>query len=378
MNRYIGEVLGGFLRFAGRWTGRMGPREPERILVVKTHAIGDLLMVTPSIAALRRLFAESYLAVLTGRWSADVLLGNPDVDEVIKFPDELLFRHSVVGLLWLVKRLRAQRFDLAAIFQASGAVQVLIALAGVPVRIGFDMNGSGFSLTRRLPWSPNSDRFIGDNYLDLPRELGFSDAAPASVLVLSEREREAAFERYVEPFANRGEMLIAICPGGGRNPRDKVSAKRWPADRFAEVALKLAQEFRARVLVLGGTDDEAAVSAVMDRIPFKGIRPERITLRELACLISFCSLVVTNDSAPVHIAAALKVPCVAVYGPTNPLAVGPPVDTHYVVKSEVECSPCYSNERFPGCDNPICMKEIAVEAVLNQALSALRARGNGI
>ncbi len=373
MNKLLGNVLGEFLSLFSRNVGK-DDEPPERVLVVKTHAIGDLLMVTPSIAALRRLFPEAHLAVLTGRWSADVLRGNPDVDEVIGFPDELLFRHSVLGLMRLAQRVRAMRFDLAAIFQSSGAVQALIALAGVPMRIGFDLAGSGFSLTTRLAWSPNSDRFIGDNYMDLPREIGFADATPASVLVLSEAERQAAFERHVEPFANRGEMLVAICPGGGKNPRDKVNAKRWPADRFAQVALKLAQEFRARVLVLGGADDEAAVGAVMDRIPFKGIRPERTTLRELACLISFCSLVITNDSAPVHIAAALKVPCVAVYGPSNPLAVGPPVDTHYALKSELECSPCYSNERFPGCDNPVCMKDIAVEAVLNQALSALQAR----
>jgi len=184
-----------------------------------------------------------------------------------------------------------------------------------------------------------------------------------------------AFDKHLAEHVNPGERLIAVCPGGGKNPRDKVNAKRWPAGRFAEAALTLAQETGSKVLVLGGQGDEAALSAVIDRIPFKGIRPKGMTLRELAGLISFCSLVVTNDSAPVHIAAALEVPCVTIYGPTNPLAVGPRVATHHVVKSSAECSPCYSNERFPGCRDPFCLRDIAVEAVLKAARKALAEKG---
>ncbi len=367
-------MLGGLLRIAGRRTGRMRQQEPERILVIKTHAIGDLLMVTPSISALRQLFPRAHLAVLSGKWSADVLKGNPDIDAVIEFPDELLFKHSIGGLLRLAKRIGVMRFDLAAIFQPSAPVQAIAALAGVPRRIGLDRNGSGFSLTTRLAWRPNSERFIGDNYMDLPRELGFDGAAPRSVLVLSDAERQAAFDRHLAEYVNCGERLIAVCPGGGKNPRDKAWAKRWPADRFAQVALTLSQKTGARVLVLGGQGDEAALSAVIDRIPFKSICPKGTTLRELAGLISFCSLVVTNDSAPVHIAAALEVPCVTIYGPTNPLAVGPRIATHHVVKSSAECSPCYSNERFPGCDDPFCVRDIAVETVLKAARKALAER----
>lgn len=374
LNKLVGSVLGGLLRIAGRRTGRMRQQEPERILVIKTHAIGDLLMVTPSISALRQLFPRAHLAVLSGKWSADVLKGNPDIDAVIEFPDELLFKHSIGGLLRLAKRIGVMRFDLAAIFQPSAPVQAIAALAGVPRRIGLDRNGSGFSLTTRLAWRPNSERFIGDNYMDLPRELGFDGAAPRSVLVLSDAERQAAFDRHLAEYVNCGERLIAVCPGGGKNPRDKAWAKRWPADRFAQVALTLSQKTGARVLVLGGQGDEAALSAVIDRIPFKSICPKGTTLRELAGLISFCSLVVTNDSAPVHIAAALEVPCVTIYGPTNPLAVGPRIATHHVVKSSAECSPCYSNERFPGCDDPFCVRDIAVETVLKAARKALAER----
>jgi len=369
VNRFAGSVLGGLLSVFGRQAG--DSPQPKRVLVVKTHAIGDLLMVTPSIAALRQLLPDSRLSVLSGKWSADMLKGNPSIDEIIVFPDDILFNHSVIGLLRLAKLLRAKRFDLAAIFQPSAPVQAIVALAGVPRRLGFDLNGSGFSLTSRLPWNPKSERFIGENYMDLPRELGFDGPTPRSVLILSDAEREAAFDKHLAEYMDRDDSLIAVCPGGGKNPRDDVGAKRWPADRFAKVALALAQETRARVLVLGGQSDEAILGDVMDRIPFKGIRPRGTTIRELAGLISFCSLVITNDSAPVHIAAALEVPCVTIYGPTNPLAVGPPIESHHVVKSSAECSPCYSNEKFPSCANPFCMRDIPVEAVLETAREAL-------
>ncbi|MBN1592742.1 MAG: lipopolysaccharide heptosyltransferase II [Candidatus Coatesbacteria bacterium] len=376
MNRLVGGLLGGFLGLFARGTDGE-ELHPKRVLVVKTHAIGDLLMVTPSIVALKQLLPDSHIAVLSGSWSAEILEGNPSVDEVIVFPDELIFNHSIAGLLKLARKLAAERFDLAAIFQPSAPVQAIVALAGVPVRVGFDLDGSGFSLTMHLPWSPNSERFIGDNYMDLPRALGFEGATPDSVLVLSDVERQLAFEKFLAPETSRKNKLIAVCPGGGKNPRDDVGAKRWSADRFAQVARKLAQETGARVLVLGGKSDEVFLDAVMDRLPFKGIRPQGTSLRELACLISFCSLLITNDSAPVHIAAALKVPCVTIYGPSNPLAVGPRIPTHFVVTSPVNCSPCYSNEKFPGCKDPLCMKDIPTEVVLDSARKAI-STGGGI
>lgn len=375
MNRIIGAGLGGLARVLARSTKRAADEAPERILVVKTHAIGDLLMVTPGIAALRQLFPNAHIAALSGRWSAEILVGNPDLDETIEFPDELLFGHKVGGLLRLASQIQAKRFDLACIFQASAPVQMLIALAGIPERIGFDLNGSGCSLTRRLDFSPNSERFVGDNYMDVPRALGFEGEMPPTVLNLSDNEKEEAFQIHLAETVAPDTKLIAVCPGGGKNPRDKVNAKLWPADRFAQVASKLAREIGARVLVLGGPDDENMLRNVMDLLPFKGIKPTGTTLRELACLISFSSLLITNDSAPVHIAAALGVPCVAVYGPSNPLAVAPPVATHHVVRTTAECSPCYSNERFPGCDRPFCISMITTESVLAEARKALEERG---
>jgi len=371
MRRKAAVLLSGLGRIALRClAGKPRPR-PGRILVVKTHAIGDLLMVTPSIRALRTLYPDAHIAVLVGRWSAPVLENNPDIDEVIDFPDEMLFGGRVYQLPRLILEIRARQFDLAAVFQPSGAVQLLVALARVPQRIGFDLDGSGFSLTRRLAWSPNSERFIGDNYMDIPRSLGFSAQMPESVLVVLETERRAAFEKYLAGRVEKGRPLIALCPGGGRNPRDVVSAKVWPHNHFAAVARTLASEYSAKVMVLGGPGDEQTCEAVCRNAAVDCILPRRTTLRELAALISLSALVITNDSAPVHIAAALGVPCIGLYGPSNPKAVAPRVPTHRTIKSTAPCSPCYSNQKFPGCRKPNCMAKITVESVLEAARNLL-------
>ncbi|MCD6326913.1 lipopolysaccharide heptosyltransferase II [bacterium] len=371
MNRLLGSAVRAAAIVLGRRKRRTADQAPKRILVVKTHAIGDLLMVTPSIRAIRLLFPDAHISALTGKWSAPILVGNPDIDELLEFPDEALFGHKIGALSRLSRGLRALRFDLATIFQPSAPVQMLIALAGVPERIGFDLNGSGASLTRALAWSPNSERFIGDYYMDIPRALGFTGDAPHSVLALADEERAAASHKYLAPSLTQDDKIVAVCPGGGNNPRDSVPQKLWPAERFAHVAEVLARETGARILLLGGRADVDVLDAVASHLSHNAIRPVGTSLRELACLISSCDLIISNDSAPVHIAAALSVPCVAIYGPSNPHAVAPNASTSHIVASEAPCSPCYSNERFPGCAEPYCMEGISVDTVLEASRAAL-------
>jgi len=167
-----------------------------------------------------------------------------------------------------------------------------------------------------------------------------------------------------------------ICPGGGTNPRDRVPAKRWGAERCATLAAALAAQGR-RVLLAGGAGDRTVLRAVAQEAARQGARIETLepSIPELGGLLARCGLLVTNDSAPLHLGLALGAPTVALFGPTNPRALTPPDARRLkVIESPLPCSPCYSNSLFPGCDNPRCMDAIATDEVLDACLSMLSSR----
>ncbi|MBN2053629.1 glycosyltransferase family 9 protein, partial [bacterium] len=228
------RLLSGFFRCRFR----QGSSQPRKILLVKTHAIGDVLMVSPAIEGLRRLFPEAHLAFLTGAWSAPVLSMCEGLDDIIVFADADLHEHHT-GRLWsLIRQIRSMGFDTALIFHPSPVIQLLVAAMGIPGRIGLDHHGSGFSCNGRVPWVPNGDRYAGDMFFDLVRELGDPGVRPPLRLAVPEAARESIGNRLASIGIDSGPLVV-MCPGGGRNPRDMVSAKLWSSAGYGDLAAVL-------------------------------------------------------------------------------------------------------------------------------------------
>ncbi len=344
----------------------------ERILCVKTHAIGDALMVTPALRVLRRANPLAEIVVLTGGQCAEVLARNPAVDQVIVADEDKLQRADRRELTDLLRDLRRGGFTRAYVFQRSHALHFLLFLARIPNRVGLSYSPWAPFLTRTVVWPSGSHTYAAEMYL---RVVGGRGSEPPGVLSfpVSDQDEQAAAELMGSMGIGAGEAVVALAPGGGRNPRDYVPQKRWGPGRFADVADALSRGIGCRVLIVGSADDlpcglavrERAVTEVLDLCG-------RTTLRTLAGVLKRCSLLITNDSAPLHVAVAVGTPSVTVFGPSDSRALLPPDSSiHLAVQSAARCSPCYANEPFPGCDDWICMDLISVADVLGAARKLL-------
>lgn len=340
---------------------------PVRILIVKTHAIGDVMMISPAIRAIKKKYPQAELYVLVGEWSRQVLKNNPYITGVISFPDEILFQLQIVKIFSLVKQIRSYKFSWAFIFQPSIFIQSIIWLSGISFRIGFDEYTNGGALSVSVPWKKNDFRYIVRDFLQLPEIMGArSDDIGLDFPI---NEEDVAFaEEFIE--RNKGILqcrdgIIGLCPGGGINPRDKVIAKLWHIDRYAELIRIISEKYDVRYIIFGVNEDYAYIQRLIrnskqhrDRIVNAC---DATTLHQMGAIFTKCRFVLTNDSAPLHVAVALSIPTVSIFGPTNHYCLLPDSGLHFALQSKTDCSPCYHNSPFPGCDWIRCMEDISVE-----------------
>jgi heptosyltransferase-1 len=238
--------------------------------------------------------------------------------------------------------------------------------------VGFDRQGTGFSLTHKSPLSPGSRRYLGDVNLDLVRILGLPAVSPELDLFLQPVELKAG--QRLLPGKTTSQRLVGIAPGGGQNPLEQISVKQWPQEHYVNLLIQLSRRFPVRFVLLGDQYDtqaeEIAVQATGKGVQVLNLRG-RTTLRELAAVIHHLDLLITNDSAPLHLAVALKTPVIGLFGPTAAWALCPSGPQRLALQSPASCSPCYPFGRFPGCPAPNCMAAISVETVSEAAASLL-------
>ncbi|MBM2826413.1 MAG: putative glycosyltransferase, partial [Dehalococcoidia bacterium] len=229
------------------------PSEPKAILIIKPCCIGDLLMATPVIAQVRRAYPKAKLTVAVGPWAAEAIASNPKIDELIDLGSVGQGAQTKVGdYLKSIATLRERKYDICIVLDRSPLVTLLPYLAGIPNRLGIDSGGRGFSLTAKVPALPL--RHEAQLYLDTLLPLGISPEHPRLEFFPQEDESLWA-EEQVGEFP---EPRIAIHPGGGVNPGSTLLGKRWPPERFGELAALLTKNGGSVVLIGGGSDSEAA------------------------------------------------------------------------------------------------------------------------
>jgi heptosyltransferase-2 len=315
-----------------------------KIILRATNWIGDAVMSLPAIRAVRAQFPEAHLSVLARPWVADLYSREGCINRVIRYPGRRL---------GFIRQLRAERFDCAILLQNAFEAAVVARLAGIPRRIGYNRDGRGWLLTDAVPVPlpgeiPRHERFY---YLELLRRAGITAALPESDTI-----RLTGWE------AERGET-IGISPGAAYG-----KAKRWLPERFAEAALRLG----GPVAVFGSSAERALCETVAERIRAGGgaVRnyAGQTTLAEFIEAAAACRLFLTNDSGAMHIASALGVPTVAIFGATDHTTTGPTGPLADVVRQPVECSPCLLRE----C--PIdhrCMTGVTVDRVVEAAYATM-------
>jgi len=341
----------------------------ERILIRATNWVGDAVMCAPAMEAIRARFPKAHIAVLARPWVAG-LYGPELVDEVIPYTAARGFKDF--GAKWkIASQLRAKKFDCVILLQNAFEAAAIVRLAGITRRIGYARDGRGWLLTDPIavPRKDEIHRHERFYYLELLKRAGIIDTIPPVNfirLLSAGRHFQAGFRR----LSQAGFMgdVIGISPGAAYG-----GAKRWLPERFAESAVTLAKRLSAGVAVFGSADERELCASVTAMLTDNGCEAVNLagetTLEEFIDMAAACRVFLTNDSGSMHIASALGVPTVAVFGATDDVGTGPTGPLARVVRENVDCSPCLLRE----C--PIdhrCMTRVSADRVAGVAMELIR------
>lgn len=341
--------------------------------MIKPCCIGDLIMTTPLLDALRRAYPNASITYVAGTWSKAIPEHHPAVDRVIDSGSIGLAGHySLKDYMKFANQLRSHAFDMAFVLDRSPMVTLLPGLAGIPRRIGPDSLGRGFSLTDRVAVSTSPQRLQhqAELYLDLARAVGLPVDSPHLSFV------PTAAERRTVTAPTR--LRIALFAGGGSNPGMQMTAKRWPLERYRELAHELLRELDAEILLIGGSDDvqlNQQLRVDLDAFSQRVIDiTGQTTLGELGAQLERCDLFIGNDSSPMHLAAAVNIPVLVLFGPTSPQEYGPyPLDDprHIALWHNPSGRPCFFMGQVRTLDNCDCINAITVDEVWQAAQQLL-------
>jgi len=344
----------------------------RRILVRATNWVGDAVMSIPALQALREKFPSAEIAILARPWVGGLYGREPFCNELIPYEAPRNWR----GLRekWQIAQdLRKRHFDCAILLQNSFESAALVKAAGVPVRVGYDRDARGWLLTHPIPVPtqgeiPKHQRFYYLELLKRARLLETYGTSEPIRLAGASAAAQAGRDRF--RISSLAGPVIGVAPGAAYG-----GAKRWLPERFGEVAARLAEERGASIAIFG-SKEEWPICDIVHQYLRRGARQSvnfagATTISELIESVAACELLLTNDSGPMHIASALGVRTVAIFGATDDEATGPTGEWSRVVREPVECSPCLLRE----C--PIdhrCMLRVGVERVRQESAELLASR----
>lgn len=337
---------------------------PKNILVRMPNWIGDLVMATPVLADLRSAFPKASITAMCKTPICALLKEDESIDELFCFTkpsNDFLRRQEKRDI---IAKIRAGGYDAGILLTNSFSSAWWFWQGNVKRRIGFAGNLRTWLLTD--PVGPIREPVHQvEKYKRLLSPLGIPASKTAPRLFVSPQESEDAKQLLFQRGYIEGKKLVGINPGAAYG-----SAKCWPPERFRELAETLLQEKDLYLVFFGDASTASLIKEICQGLPERAINLAGATsLRELMCLIKECSVLVTNDSGPMHIGAAFGVPLVALFGSTDETATGPYGQSQSVIHKHVSCSPCFKRT----C--PIdfrCMKQIGVEEVAHRAREALK------
>jgi lipopolysaccharide heptosyltransferase I len=353
--------------------------EFSRILLIKPTALGDVVHTLPVLVKLRRRYPQARIDWLVTPENAELVRCHPALTEAVLFDRRAWRRDRLRALgdtLGLLRRLRAARYDLAIDLHGQLRSGFFALASGAPVRIGYDrprrgpgVNRHGWAGAREFSWLASTHRMrirdlqvhAIDRYLWLGDLLGLDDSPPDQTLHLPP-EAEAAAAGLLRPL---GETPVAVIA-----PGTLWETKHWRPEGFAEVARRLSARGFA-VVITGTAQDRARAAAILAAAPRALDLCGRTSPAELGALLRRARVAVTNDSGAMHLAVAAGTPVVAVFGPTDPVRVGPYGQAERVVMAGVACSPCFLRRLAQCPHGHACMETVTAEMVWREVEQVL-------
>jgi heptosyltransferase-2 len=312
-----------------------------KILIRATNWVGDAIMALPALRAARQRYPDADIAIVARPYVADIYRDQEICNRLIAY-DPKGTHSGLSGRERLTAQLRAQKFDVALLLQNAFDAAWLAWRANIPERIGYARDGRSFLLTKAVPVPrtgeiPSHEKFY---YLELLHRAGWLESVPDETFIglcVPEEKRRSAADFLSKSGVRQGALRIAIGAGASYG-----SAKCWPPSRFAEVANRWQAQTDADVILFGTAAEasvSAAISAEMRRPPID--LTGKTAIADLPALLSQCHLFIGNDSGAMHVAAAVSLPIVAVFGPTDPFGTAPVTPRCSIVQQKPYCSPCF-------------------------------------
>ncbi|MEA3414640.1 MAG: lipopolysaccharide heptosyltransferase II [Thermodesulfobacteriota bacterium] len=329
----------------------------KRLLIRSTNWIGDAVMTTPAVRAIRKNFPDAQISILTKPWVAPVFSDSHYVDNLLIY-DKAGKHKGMVGKMRLAKDLKQYSFDAAILLQNAFEAALITFFAGIPCRIGYNTDARGFLLTHSVSCTPKIKKIHQTGYyLGILQGVGLDTDGLGMDLVVNKKSQKRAVEILKEHGISGADRLVGINPSATFGP-----AKQWFPERYAALSDKIHEVFGADILVFGGPGDRELgrkISQMMQH-PLVDLCG-KTRLEEAIALINMCNLFITNDSGLMHVAAALDIPLIAIFGSTNPITTGPKGLNSKIVRVPIDCSPCLK----PECPKSHlkCMDQIDVNMV---------------
>lgn len=338
----------------------MNVNPSDRILVTQTGGwIGDMILLTPALRALKRAYPQSYLALLIRPLVASLMEACPYLDEVI-IDTKGRGVSRAQTFFRLVRSLRRGRFDLAVVLHPTSFRNALIpCLAGVPLRIGSDVSARGILLTKSC--TDNTTLHEVNRYLRVLQLINIEDPASGLEFWHTDEDRRVVRQLLSDWDVLPEDSIIGV------NLGTTWETKSWALDRFADVIAGIQDRFEGAVVLTGSSSEVGLGKALGELAKARVINLiGKTTVLQLGALIERCNLYLTCDSGPMHIAAAVETPTIALFGPTNPQRHRPYGEGHHVIEKDVSCRPCYKRECLRADAPNLCMTEIQTADVIEQ------------
>lgn len=331
---------------------KLSDNKKQSILVIDLLYLGDLMFATPFFSELRKNFPKARIDLMVNSTFYSIMEGSPNLNNVYAYNKKWTLRQSIE----FAGRLRQNNYDLGINIHGSWRSAILLKLIRPSFSIGYGGKGRGIFLNRELK-QPQNQHMV-DVYLNVLREMGLEVEAGFPFLGVKESARDKIDQMLSNWGIDTAEKLIAL------NTAGTWPTKRWTAEGFARLGDVLNREY-GRVIFVGGPGDLPIVERIVELMETKPvIAAGKTDLQELAALLAQCDLVISNDSGPVHVAAAVGTPTITIFGPSDDLKYRPLGEKHKIVKTGIDCRPCGKHQCPLGHHR--CMTEITADQILNE------------
>jgi lipopolysaccharide heptosyltransferase II len=338
--------------------------EPKRILVIRTDRLGDVILSTPVLKNLKLAYPNAYVAFMCRPYTADALLGNPYLDEIIMY-DKDVQQRSVWASIRFSLQLKKKKFDWAIILHPTARTHIITFFSRIPFRVGWDKK-KGWLLTKRLAHTKQEGFKHESEYtLDVLRAIGVPVVDKALYFPIQEKAEYKVEELLKQKSIHKGEEFIVI------HPSASCPSKRWPQESFVELVKTLKSETRLKVVVITCEEEKHLADVVIEKndvIDLRGL----LSVSEMGSLLKRAAIFISNDSGPVHIAAALHTPVISIFGRNDPglspVRWKPLGETSFYFHKDVGCTTCLAHNCTKGF---LCLKAITVQEVAKKALEIL-------